>query len=95
MWAAWVIAAIACGAAAFMVRFLVALLRESAPSVCYWVAPVARGSERVSAQAFGEDENEEKRRATSWQAALARDVSPSPRSRIFVRLRIESPWQSR
>ena len=42
MWAAWVIAAIASAAAAFMLRFLVALLRESAPSVCYWVVPVRR-----------------------------------------------------
>jgi hypothetical protein len=42
MWEAWVIAAIALAAAAFMLRFLVALLRESASSVCYWVVPVRR-----------------------------------------------------
>jgi hypothetical protein len=46
MWAAWVIAAIALAAAAFMLRFLVALLRESAPSVCYWVVPVRREPEK-------------------------------------------------
>jgi hypothetical protein len=42
MWAAWVVAAIAWAGAAFMLRFLIALLRESAPSVWYWVVPVRR-----------------------------------------------------
>lgn len=40
MWAAWMVAAIALAAVAFMLRFLVALLREGAPCVCYWVVPV-------------------------------------------------------
>ena len=40
MWAAWVVEPIALAATAFMVRFLIALLRESAPSVCYWLVPV-------------------------------------------------------
>src|ERR1700730_11568292 len=40
MWPAWVIAAIALAGAAVMFRFLMALLREGAPSVCYWVVPV-------------------------------------------------------
>ena len=40
MWAAWVVTAIALAAAAFMLRFLIALLREGAPTVCYWVLPV-------------------------------------------------------
>jgi hypothetical protein len=40
MWGASVVAAIALAAAAFMLRFLIALLSESAPSVCYWVVPV-------------------------------------------------------
>jgi hypothetical protein len=35
--AAWLVAAIGFGAAIFMIGFLIALLRESAPSVCYWV----------------------------------------------------------
>jgi hypothetical protein len=39
VWAAWVIATIALVAIAFMLWFLIALLRESAPSVCYWVVP--------------------------------------------------------
>lgn len=42
MWAAWVVVAIALAATAFMLRFLIALLRESSPSVCYWVVPVRR-----------------------------------------------------
>jgi hypothetical protein len=42
MWMAWIVGAIALGAAAFMLRFLMALLREGAPSVCYWVAPLRR-----------------------------------------------------
>jgi hypothetical protein len=33
MWAAWIVAAVA-------LWFLIALLRESAPSVCCWVVPV-------------------------------------------------------
>ena len=40
MWAPWVVAGIALAAAAFMLRFLIALLREGAPSVCYWVVPL-------------------------------------------------------
>jgi hypothetical protein len=40
MWAAWIVSAIALAGTAFMVCFLVALLREGPPSVCYWVAPV-------------------------------------------------------
>jgi hypothetical protein len=35
MWASWVDAAIALAAATFMLRFLIALLREGAPAVCY------------------------------------------------------------
>ena len=46
MWAVWVIAAIALAGAAFMLRFLMALLREGAPSVCYWVVPVHRAPEK-------------------------------------------------
>jgi hypothetical protein len=42
MWAAWVVAAIALAASAFMLRFLIALLSEGAPSICYWVVPVHR-----------------------------------------------------
>jgi hypothetical protein len=37
MWEAWAVAAIALTAAAFMLRFLIALLREGAPAVCFWI----------------------------------------------------------
>jgi hypothetical protein len=43
MWATWVVAVVALAAVAFMLRFLTALLREGAPSVCYRVVMV--GSE--------------------------------------------------
>jgi hypothetical protein len=48
MWAAWLIAAIALAAAVFMLRFLIALRREGAPSVCYWVVPVLGRPEKES-----------------------------------------------
>jgi hypothetical protein len=46
MWAALIVTAITSAATAFMLRFLIALLREGAPSVCYWVVPVRRKPER-------------------------------------------------
>jgi hypothetical protein len=45
MWASWGIAVVALAGAAFMLRFLIALLREGAPSVSYCVVPVTRGTE--------------------------------------------------
>ena len=65
MWAAWIVAAIALTGAAFMLRVLVALLGEGAPSVCYWVVPVrtevlrevvgARGGSYVSSKYVEDD----------------------------------------
>jgi|SRR5271166_2065343 len=46
MLAAWLIAGIAFAATVFMLGFLVALLREDEPSVCYWVVPVRREPEK-------------------------------------------------
>jgi hypothetical protein len=46
MRAACLVAAIAFSAVVFMLRFLLALLREGEPSVCYWVAPVRSEIER-------------------------------------------------
>ena len=46
MWAAWVVEPIALAATAFMLRFLIALLRESPPSVCYWLVAVRREPEK-------------------------------------------------
>jgi hypothetical protein len=42
MWAAWVVAAIALAGAGFMLWFLMALLRDCAPSGRYWVASVCK-----------------------------------------------------
>jgi hypothetical protein len=50
MGAASVVAAIGFGGAVFMLRFLLALLREGAPSVCYWVVPVRRKPQREAFQ---------------------------------------------
>jgi len=55
MWEAWMVAAIALAAASFMIRFLIALLREGEPSVCYWVAPVRGEIERETKT--GEERN--------------------------------------
>jgi hypothetical protein len=46
MGAAPVVAAVGFGAAAFMLRFLMALLGERAPSVCYRAMPVCRKREK-------------------------------------------------
>lgn len=46
MWAAGMVAAITLAGVAFMLRFVMALLRERAPSVCHWVVPVRREIER-------------------------------------------------
>jgi hypothetical protein len=46
MWAVSVVAAIALAGFVFMLRFLIALLREGTPSVCYWVAPLRREPEK-------------------------------------------------
>jgi hypothetical protein len=50
MWAAFALVVIACGGTAFMVRFLIALLREGSPSVCYWVIPVVAAEGEEPAQ---------------------------------------------
>jgi hypothetical protein len=39
MWAACVVTVIVLSAVAFMLSFLVTLLREGSPSICYWVVP--------------------------------------------------------
>jgi len=58
---AWVIPAIALTGAGFMLWFLIALLRESPPSVCYWVAQVPgkceKGKDLVGLRRIYVDEN--------------------------------------
>ncbi|MGA8273295.1 MAG: hypothetical protein WB919_17165 [Candidatus Sulfotelmatobacter sp.] len=46
MWLAATLVAIALTGAAFMIRFLIALLREGAPLVCFWVVPTRRYREK-------------------------------------------------
>ncbi|MFZ0137140.1 MAG: hypothetical protein WAK89_08785 [Candidatus Sulfotelmatobacter sp.] len=46
MWTSWVVAGVALAGVAFMLRFLAALLRENAPSVCYWIVPVRQETEK-------------------------------------------------
>jgi hypothetical protein len=46
MWPSWIIAAIALAGTAFMLRFLMALLREGAPSICYGVVPVRQAPKK-------------------------------------------------
>jgi hypothetical protein len=102
MFATWGIAAIALAAAAFMLRFLIALLREGAPSVCYWVLPHHQDPKKELPETLKNDCLDESRWATSELPAIAtqgnfpavgslRKTGGNP---IFVRLRIEPPWQS-
>jgi hypothetical protein len=53
MGAATVVAAIGFGSAVFMLGFLIALVREGAPAVCYWVVPSHRKRQRDSLQLSG------------------------------------------
>jgi hypothetical protein len=105
MWVTWVVAAIALAAAAFMLTFLIALLRESAPSVCYWVVPVRREPERELVEILSSKRMDDGHWAISElpTALPAHDRFPAvrplrktktPGNRIFVRLRIEPPRQS-
>jgi hypothetical protein len=50
MWKAFALVVIACGGTAFMVRFLIALLQEGSPLVCYWVIPVVAAEVEERAQ---------------------------------------------
>jgi hypothetical protein len=74
MGTASVVAAIGFGAAAFMLRFLMALLREGAPSVCYRVVPVRRKLEK------GED-LEALSRIYVGESCRATEANPSARYR--------------
>ena len=72
MWATWVVAAIALAATAFMLTFLIALLREGAPSVCYWVVPVRREPKRELVEILS---------TTAWTTVAGRSLSCLQRSR--------------
>ena len=87
MWAAWIVAAIALAGVAFMLMFLLALLPEL-------VAPAWRGKERNFLVVMSRTAAEDNWRMVSGDIYLLRDRSPAAGERIFVRLRIEPPWQS-
>jgi hypothetical protein len=105
MFATWGIAAVALAAAAFMLRFLLALLREGAPSVCYWVVPARREPKRQMVEILSSNSMDDDCWATSelppavevpgnFPAVRPSRTTGTPGSPIFVRLRIERPWQS-
>lgn len=110
MWTAWVVAAIALAGASFMVRFLIAMLREGAPSVSYWVVPVRRGPESEILEALSSDYVTEnwrvgcgtdlcgaERGATTKLARIpVRPVRRTdfPSNRILVRMKVGPPRQS-
>jgi len=109
MWAALMVAAVALAGAAFMLRFLVALLREGAPSVCYWVVPVRRRLLREDLEVLSGDGFSDNLWARSGLGGAQRDSTVTkpegiteqllqrkkfPDGLIFVRLRIGQPSQS-
>lgn len=82
MWLAFALVAIVCSGTVFMLRFLVALLRERAPSVCYWVIP--------SAAADGE-EREQNDFEADFQFDV-RDTAWPPPATTLGRWRVVNPW---
>jgi len=84
MWLALALVAIVCAGTVFMIRFLIALLRESAPSVCYWVIPsVARGGEEAEQKDFETDVEFGLQNLARLPAAIARE-----------RFRVGRPWEA-
>lgn len=82
MWLAFVLVAIVGGGTVFMIRFLIALLREGQPSVCYWVIP--------SAAAAGE-EPEQKDSETDFEFGVRDLAWPRPAT-TPGRWRVVNPW---
>jgi hypothetical protein len=84
MWLAVVLVAITFAGTVFMIRFLIALLREGAPSVCYWVIPSAAGDNEETAWADTEvDFGFETRNFTSSHANTG-----------FEGWRVMNPWEA-
>lgn len=104
MWATWGVAAVALTAVAFMLRFLIALLLEGAPSVCYWVVPVRREpkGEMIEVLSSNIDDGRwvlsepaaEVLPPANFAAVRPRRKLGAAGNPIFVRLRIEPPSQS-
>jgi len=91
MWASWGIAAVALAGAAFMLRFLIALLREGAPSVSYCVVPVTRGTGEQVVKPMSLDEVEDE-----WRVSPMKPAATVVQSRLtlvsgLVRLTIVNP----
>ena len=87
MWAVLVVAAIALGAVAFLLRFLIALLRDRAPAVCYCVVPVRPELKREVMRSDCTDDGSWSISELSAVRSLGKTGPPS--NRIFVRLKIE------
>ena len=73
MGTAWIVGAIAFGGAVFMLRFLLALLREGGPAARYWAAPERQNPQIEHLQflriAYDVGECHAKRRSRSSLAA--------------------------
>jgi hypothetical protein len=83
MWLTFALVAITCSGTMFMIRFLIALLREGAPSVCYWVIPsAAEGVER---------EREDLEAGFEFDV---RDPAWSPVGTVHGRWRVVKPWEA-
>ena len=103
------VAAVALAGTAFMLKFLVALLREGAPSVCYWVVPLHQRPLRADLEVLSGDDVGDKMWARFGPGVVQRDSTATkpaeiteqllqqkefPGGRIFVRLRIVPPLRS-
>jgi hypothetical protein len=99
MWLAVVLIAIACGETVFMVRFLIALLRAGAPSVCYWVIPERTKEDYGTAQASEFDGGVEIGRSRLSHATLSRaGISHAELSHVkkkaFAGWRVVNSWEA-
>ncbi len=82
MWLAFSLVAIVGGGTAFMIRFLIALLREGAPSVCFWVIPSA---------AADDEEQEQKDFEADFEFGIEDRACPPP-AITHGRWRVVNPW---
>jgi hypothetical protein len=69
MWVAVTFVAIALTGTVFLLWFLFALLRESAPSTCYWIVPIRREPERESGESLSGIYVENAGRATEHESS--------------------------
>ncbi len=109
MWPALAVAAVALAGVAFMLRFLIAMLRESAPSLSYWIVPVRHGVDREVLEPLSSDYVRDNWPLGLGLTSLPQGRFPStklggipvrplrqtgfPDGQILVRMKI-GPWQS-